>query len=231
MRAGTAIGLFGIGIGVAAIAYYLMGKDLVHEYVVELRAYWNALERAYSDGKIDDSERHFLLQMQQSLQRKEYVITHTGWVDKLKEAVEALLGIEILAPAGMITGYVIWQLIKRLRPPRPPSFRGRQFSDENSYVNYLRSHMTNNPAPYEALWAALQKAPGWFKAMVANILHWTSDEINRSVEWFDSLPPAEKVAIGAAVAIAVLIIAAFASWLAAAAGVGEVISAAAACVV
>jgi len=210
------VGLLGFGIGIYSIASYFSKRQLINEYITEAKAYREALMRAYEDGVIDENEQKFLNDLQNSLARKEKAIEAAGLGYELVQILRATFGVIIAYSAYKITSRLIEYWIRRYRPPKwKDPITGEEVASEQEVRERLEQRKkSDDPSKYDAIVEALEATPDWFKAMVADALGWTYEQIANIRQLWDDLPPEQKIVIGVVIAIAILLIAALAGWLA-----------------
>jgi hypothetical protein len=226
------IGLLSIGIGVFAIADYFSKRKLIDEYITEARAYREALIRAYEDGVVDESEQKFLNDLQNSLSRKEKAIEAAGLGHELVKALQATFGVIIAYTAYKVTSRLVDYWVRKYRPPKwKCPLDGKVFDSEEELRRHLEEDhkATTDTSKYDALVDALAETPDWFKGIVADALGWTFEQVENIKQWWDTLPPEQKIVIGVAIAIVILLIAALAGWFGFVAEIGVVFARAAAC--
>lgn len=212
-------GITAIGIGIVAWSSYdyLTKRRLIEDYITEAKIYREALIRAYEDGIITDDEQRFLEFMMSELTRKEKLIEQAGAGEQLVEALKWTFGIVIAYAAYKVTSRLIQYFNRRYRPPDKKwvcDVCGAEFSTEDELNTHVGEHRpAEDVSKFVDLWSALQQVPEWLKYIIADIAGLTVAVINQPVEWFEGLPDDEKRAIGAAVAIAIIIVSALIWWL------------------
>jgi len=224
----------GLGISIWATASFFVKQRLINEYIDEAKAYREALIRAYENGVVTEDEQDFLTHLESLLARKEKTIYEAGLLPDLTEELKWVFGIVVAAIAYKVTSKLIETWWRRYRPPKPWKCEicGAEFGSEAELDDHVKEHeAVDDPAIFVSLWEALQETPGWFRNHVATMADIDIEIVHKPVEWFNELPDEQKIAIGVAVAIEIIMLVALEWWLGAISSIAIALSRAVACFV